>query len=198
AYSAPEMTNFICTLPLNTATVGQKLWIAFIPLNGTDETALDDLGLAINSNYVPPTPPLPGSIAYSTLQIISNGDPTTIIAEKAAKLLPRPYQVDWMNFEQTYFTHFGVNTYTGLEQGTGRENPQIFNPSELDANQWITEIKNSGGKLEVLVCKHQDGFCLWPSRYNTNHSVAASTWLGGQGDVMRQVSSAAQAQGLKL
>lgn len=198
AYSAPQMTNFIGTLPLTTATVGQKLWIAFFSLNGTDETALDDLGIAINTNYVPPTPPVPGTIAYSTLQIISNGDSAAIIAEKAGKLLPRSYQVDWVNFEQTYFTHFGVNTYTGVEQGTGHENPQIFNPSELDANQWISEIKNSGGKLEVLVCKHQDGFCLWPSRYNTNHSVAASPWLGGNGDVMRMVSTAAQAQGVKV
>ena len=196
-YSAPQMTNFICTLPLTTATAGQRLWLAFIPLNGNNETALDDLGIAINNSYVAPPPPVPGTIPYSTSQIISNGDSAVIIAEKAGKLLPRSYQVDWMNLEQTYFTHFGVNTYTGLEQGTGQEDPAIFNPSELDANQWITEIKNSGGKMEVLVVKHQDGFCLWPSRY-TSHSVASSPWLGGTGNVAQMVANAAQAQGVKF
>jgi alpha-L-fucosidase len=194
-YSAPQMTNFICTMPVSNAVVGQKLWLAFQALAGADETALDDLGISINNNYVPPPPP--GPVAYGTLQVISNGDSPAMIVEKAAKLLPRTNQVEWMNLEQTYFTHFGVNTFTGLEQGTGQESPTIFNPSELDASQWIREIKNSGGKMEVLVCKHQDGFCLWPSRY-TAHSVASSPWLGGTGNVMRMVSDAAQAQGLKL
>ena len=196
SYTAPQMTNFTRTVPLTGATTNAKLWLVFGALAGDNETALDDLTLAVNTNYVPPPPS--GPIPYATMQVLSNSDSPSVIIEKAAKLLPRINQVDWMNLEQTYFTHFGVNTFSGVEQGTGQENPAIFNPSELDANQWITEIKNSGGKMEVLVCKHQDGFCLWPSRYNTAHSVAASPWLGGTGNVMRMVSDAAQAQGVKL
>jgi alpha-L-fucosidase len=139
----------------------------------------------------------PAAIAYSTLQVISNGDSDAVIAEKAAKVLPRANQTAWMRLERTFFLHFGVNTFNGVEWGSGREEPAIFNPTELDANQWLSAMQNFGGKMIVLVCKHHDGFCMWPTRY-TAHSVAASPWRDGQGDVVREVANAARVHGLKL
>jgi len=131
------------------------------------------------------------------MQVVSNGDSDTVIAEKAAKVLPRANQTDWMRLERTFFLHFGVNTFNGVEWGSGREDPTIFNPTELDANQWCGAMQNFGGKMIVLVCKHHDGFCYWPTHY-TPHSVAASPWRGGQGDEVREVANAARAHGLKL
>jgi alpha-L-fucosidase len=139
----------------------------------------------------------PAPIPYATLQVVSKGDSDSVIAEKAAKVLPRANQINWMRLERTFFVHFGVNTFKGVEWGSGHEDPSIFNPSSLDANQWVSAMKNFGGKMVVLVCKHHDGFCLWPTRY-TPHSVASSPWLGGKGDVVREVANAARAQGLKL
>ena len=136
-------------------------------------------------------------IPYSTEQVINDGDSAAVIAEKAAKVLPRQNQTDWMRLERTFFLHFGVNTFNGVEWGTGREDAAIFNPTALDANQWCGAIQNFGGKMIVLVCKHHDGFCYWPSRY-TPHSVAASPWRGGRGDEVREVAEAARAHGLKL
>ncbi len=49
----------------------------------------------------------------------------------------------------------------------------------------------------VLVCKHHDGLCLWPSRY-TEHSVASSPWMDGKGNVVRAVADAARKHGIKL
>jgi hypothetical protein len=80
-----------------------------------------------------------------------------------------------------------VNTFNEVEWGSGREEPSLFNPTELDANQWLGAVKNFGGKMIVLVCKHHDGFCLWPTRY-TPHSVAASPWRDGKGDEVREVA----------
>jgi alpha-L-fucosidase len=139
----------------------------------------------------------PAPIPYSTEQVIREGDSAAVIAEKAAKVLPRANQTDWMRLERTFFLHFGVNTFNGVEWGSGREDPSIFNPTELDANQWCGAMQNFGGKMIVLVCKHHDGFCYWPTRY-TPHSVAASPWRGGKGDEVREVANAAQAHGLKL
>ncbi|HZK80534.1 MAG TPA: alpha-L-fucosidase, partial [Humisphaera sp.] len=99
--------------------------------------------------------------------------------------------------ERTFFLHFGVNTFNGVEWGSGREDPSIFNPYLLDANQWMSAIQNAGGKMIVLVCKHHDGFCYWPTRY-TPHSVAASPWRDGKGDEVREVANAARARGIKL
>jgi alpha-L-fucosidase len=136
-------------------------------------------------------------IPYSTMQVISNGDSDSVIAEKAAKILPRANQKEWMRLERTFFLHFGINTFNEVEWGTGREVPAIFNPTELNANQWLDAVTNFGGKMIVLVCKHHDGFCYWPSRY-TAHSVAASPWRDGKGDEVREVAEAAKSHGVKL
>lgn len=139
----------------------------------------------------------PGDIPYSTMQVISNGDSQAVIAEKAARVLPRANQTEWMRLERTFFLHFGVNTFNEVEWGTGREEPTVFNPTALDAKQWLDAVTNFGGKMIVLVCKHHDGFCYWPTRY-TAHSVAASPWHGGKGDEVREVADAARARGVKL
>jgi alpha-L-fucosidase len=139
----------------------------------------------------------PASIPYATMHVIAEGDSPAVIAGKAAKVLPRPNQTAWMRFERTFFLHFGVNTFNEVEWGTGREEPALFNPSALDANQWLGAVTNFGGKMIVLVCKHHDGFCLWPTRY-TPHSTAASPWRSGKGDLVREVADSARAHGVKL
>ena len=139
----------------------------------------------------------PSQIPYSTLQVITSEDSDAVIAEKAAKVLPRPNQTAWMRLERTFFIHFGPNTFRGVEWGSGQEDPSIFNPTALDADQWMRAVKEGGGKMVILVCKHHDGLCLWPTRY-TNHSVAASPWRGGKGDLVHDVSRAAHKYGIKL
>jgi alpha-L-fucosidase len=136
-------------------------------------------------------------IDYSTVQFISSDDSSAVIAEKAAKVLPRPNQTAWMRLERTFFIHFGPNTFRGVEWGNGREDPSIFNPTELDADQWVRSIKEAGGKMVVLVCKHHDGFNLWPTRYSS-HSVAASPWRGGKGNEVREVANAARKYGVEM
>lgn len=136
-------------------------------------------------------------IPYSTLQIINDEDTEEIIVEKAAKVLPRPNQTAWMRIERTFFIHFGPNTFRHVEWGNGQEDPSVFNPTAFDAEQWISAIKDTGGKMVVLVCKHHDGLCLWPTRY-TNHSVVSSPWLGGKGDVVKDVANACHKYGIKL
>ncbi len=139
----------------------------------------------------------PAPIPYSTLQHIDAGDSEATILEKAAKVLPRPNQTYWMRMERTFFLHFGPNTFRGVEWGNGREDPLIFNPTQFDADQWMRTIKDGGGKMVILVCKHHDGFALWPTRY-TKHSVAASPWRGGKGDEVREVATAAHKYGIEL
>ena len=137
------------------------------------------------------------AIPYATVQVIGPNDSAPTIAEKAAKVLPRPNQTAWMRLERTFFIHFGPNAFHGVEWGTGREDPSLFNPTALDASQWVTAVREGGGKMVIPVVKHHDGLCLWQTRY-TAHLVASSPWLNGKGDVFRAVSDAAHAQGIKL
>lgn len=114
--------------------------------------------------------------------------------QQAAKVRPSQKQLDWFELESYAFIHFGVNTYTDREWGTGQEPEEIFNPVKLDCDQWVRAIQSAGLKGMVLTAKHHDGFCLWPSQY-TEHSVKNSPY---QGDVVRQAADACRRGGIKF
>jgi len=111
--------------------------------------------------------------------------------------VPSARPLAWSEREFTVFIHFGMNTFSDLEWGEGTEDPRYFNPRQLDARQWVEAIRGAGASDVVLVCKHHDGFCLWPSQY-TAHSVRQSPWREGRGDVVREVSDACRDAGLRF
>ena len=113
------------------------------------------------------------------------------------KAVPSKRQLTYEKMEFFCFIHFTVNTFTGSEWGDGKEDVSIFNPTELDARQWVKTAKDAGMKGLILTCKHHDGFCLWPSKY-TEHSVKNSPYKNGKGDIVREVSEACKEFGLKF
>lgn len=117
--------------------------------------------------------------------------------DMASRLVPSQEQLAWQQLEMTAFLHFGINTFTGREWGDGSEDPALFNPANLDAEQWVRSLKDGGFKLAIITAKHHDGFCLWPTA-TTRHSVASSPWRDGNGDVIKELKEACDKYGLKF
>lgn len=118
-------------------------------------------------------------------------------APKPYGALPTDAQVQWQMMETNMFVHFGPNTFTGAEWGTGKEIEDTFYPTDLDCRQWAATARAAGFKGIIITAKHHDGFCLWPNPVSS-HTVAQSSWMNGQGDVLRELSDACREYGLKF
>jgi alpha-L-fucosidase len=123
--------------------------------------------------------------------------PQVLPAENAVDLKPSPQQVAWQDLEIGALIHFGPNSFMDREWGDGTADPKVFNPASLDAAQWVAAAKSAGARYVVLVAKHHDGFCLWPTD-ETAYSVKASPWRNGHGDLVGEVASAARRLGLRF
>jgi alpha-L-fucosidase len=111
--------------------------------------------------------------------------------------VPSQNQLRWQQMEYYAFIHFSINTYTDMAWGLGNENPQLFNPTELDCRQWARICKEAGMKGIIFTAKHHSGFCLWPSKY-TEYSVKNSPWRNGKADIIKELSAACKEYGLKF
>lgn len=127
--------------------------------------------------------------------IKNNGYP--VINDEIKRYLavrPSERQLVWHEMKYYNFIHFGINTFTNREWGDGTEDESLFNPTNLDTDQWCKVLKDSGSKGIIFTAKHHDGFCLFDTKY-TDHSVMKSPY--GK-DVVKLLSESCKKYGLKL
>jgi alpha-L-fucosidase len=128
---------------------------------------------------------------------IDETDSKELVIEKAAHVVPTKNQLDALQNEFIAFIHFGPNTFTRMEWGSGMEDPRIFDLKTLDTDQWCKAMKSAGMKMVILTVKHHDGFVLWQSRY-TEHGIMSTGFRDGKGDVLKDLSESCKKYGLKL
>jgi alpha-L-fucosidase len=122
---------------------------------------------------------------------------TSSLAQNFTDVKPSPQQVAWQDLEIGAIIHFGPNTFMDREWGDGTADPSVFNPSNVDPEQWMQAAKSAGITYVVFVAKHHDGFCLWPTE-KSQYGIKSSPWKGGHGDLVRDVATAARKYGLKF
>lgn len=126
-----------------------------------------------------------------------DGDGANTIIEKAANVVPTANQLAALDREFIAFIHFGPNTFTGKEWGSGFESSETFALETLDTDQWCKAIKDAGMKMVIFTAKHHDGYIMWQSRY-TDHGIMSSKFRDGKGDVLRDLSESCRKYGLEL
>lgn len=111
--------------------------------------------------------------------------------------LPSEAQLKWHEMEMYCIIHYSTGTYTDREWGYGDESPSLINPSEFDAEQIVSAAKEGGFRGVIVVAKHHDGLCLWPTE-TTEYSIRKSPWKNGKGDIVQEYRKACEKLGIKM
>lgn len=143
------------------------------------------------------TTPFSKSLCVSALICLSSLVGFSQSAPKPYGAVPTPAQLEWHEMEMYALIHFGVDTYTDKEWGFGDEDPKILNPVKFDAKQIVAAAKSAGFKGVVVVAKHHDGLCIWPTK-TTTHNISNTSWKDGKGDMLQEYREACDALGMKL
>jgi alpha-L-fucosidase len=102
-------------------------------------------------------------------------------------------QQQFLDLRFGMYIHLNMATYEQREWGDPKASPVLFNPKDLDTDQWARAARSAGMAYGCLTTKHHDGFCLWPTATGSAN-VQDATY---KRDVVRSYVDSFRAQGLK-
>ena len=118
---------------------------------------------------------------------LSCTDKKSIVYTDDPIVTPNQVQKEWADAEVGVLIHFDMPVYkpeyNWRKFGT-HPDPSLFNPTELNTDQWLETASKLGAKYAVLVAKHCSGFSLWPTEAH-EYSVKNSSWRNGKGDIVK-------------
>ena len=115
--------------------------------------------------------------------------------------IPTTAQVNWQNAELVAVFHYDLHVFDGKKynQQQNRTTPisdiNIFNPKELDTDQWIRSAKAMGAKIAVITATHETGFANYQSDVNP-YCMKALKWKDGKGDLVRDFVNSCHKYGI--
>ncbi|HEY3333026.1 MAG TPA: alpha-L-fucosidase [Capsulimonadaceae bacterium] len=115
--------------------------------------------------------------------------------------LPTQKQIEWQEMEVGMFIHYDIPVFAPgydfrANPAVGVPSAELFNPTQLDTDQWIAAAVSIGAKYAVLTAKHCTGFCLWPTTAYP-YSVKESPWKDGGGDVVADFVASCRKYGIR-
>ncbi len=123
-----------------------------------------------------------------------------ISSVRAQSVLPTAAQLKWADAEIGVLIHFDMPvfepSYDFRSDWNYHPNLSVFNPTQLDTDQWIKASKAAGATYAILVAKHCSGFSLWPTAAH-QYSVKNTPWRNGQGDIVKDFIASCKKYGLK-
>jgi alpha-L-fucosidase len=145
------------------------------------------------------------SIFAATVSLLTIGATVACAQSPPAPYLrtPSERQLAWHQLEYYAFIHFGHNTFTNEEWGWSQSTPNVFNPTNLNTDQWAQSFRDAGMTGMILTAKHHDGMALWDTA-TTEYKVANGTWAqnrvaqGLDANVVRLAAESAKKFGLKF
>jgi alpha-L-fucosidase len=121
-------------------------------------------------------------------------------ADAQVPVLPSPEQVKWADAEMGVIIHLDINIYApetfDYKDSKTLPDVNLFNPSNLNTDQWVRTAKAAGATYALLTVKHGTGFCLWPSAVN-NYNVGHTKWKKGKADILKEFIASCKKYGLK-
>lgn len=123
----------------------------------------------------------------------------TLPARSQPQKLARPtlQQLAFQDFELGVFIHYSIDTYAEKGKLSGSTPASAFNPTALNTEQWILAAKAMGATYVVLTARHEQGFCLWPTK-TTDYSIKSSPYKNGKGDIVKEFVEACRKHNLKV
>lgn len=81
------------------------------------------------------------------------------------------------------------------ENFTYRDFAPLFKAELFDADEWAGIFKEAGARYIVMVTKHHDGYCLWPSKYAPGWN---SMDVGPKRDLVGELATAVRKQDIRF
>lgn len=122
--------------------------------------------------------------------------------EKTVLPLPTSAQLVWQDAELVAVFHYDLHVFDGVKynQAYNRITPMpdinIFNPEQLDTDQWIRSVKAMGAGIAILTATHETGFALYQSDVNP-YCMKALKWKDGKGDIVRDFVNSCRKYGVR-
>ena len=122
----------------------------------------------------------------------------------AELVLPSKEHLAWADCEIGVIIHQDMQVYQPGWHWKSRKNvyrhdyppASVFNPSNLDTDQWLEAARDLGAKYAILVAKHCSGLTLWPTAAH-EYNISNTPWRNGKGDIVRDFVRSCEKYGIR-